>query len=129
MCYSFAKSVFTAWNGFAAPLVGSWTGPGSPDVRIEVWYPPEFERSAQEALEGRLVRSVHEPDELLPAAYELAREIGFVTATTTRWGNLFRRHRNHAMALPRIPLTNGFTWPLHRSQSGRRVVRGPVVTA
>ena len=31
--------------------------------------------SAQEALEGRLVRSVHPPDELLDAARELAREI------------------------------------------------------
>jgi enoyl-CoA hydratase/carnithine racemase len=31
--------------------------------------------SAQEALEGGLVRSLHEPDELLPAAYALAREI------------------------------------------------------
>jgi enoyl-CoA hydratase/carnithine racemase len=30
---------------------------------------------AQEALTGGLVRSVHAPDELLPAAYELAREI------------------------------------------------------
>src|SRR2546423_1213047 len=31
--------------------------------------------SAQEALDGRLVRSLHEPDELLGAARELAREI------------------------------------------------------
>jgi enoyl-CoA hydratase/carnithine racemase len=31
--------------------------------------------SAQEALEGRLVRSLHAPDELLPAARALAREI------------------------------------------------------
>ncbi len=31
---------------------------------------------SQEALETRLVRSLHEPDELLPAAYALAREIG-----------------------------------------------------
>ncbi len=30
---------------------------------------------AEEALKGGLVRSVHEPDELLPAAYALAREI------------------------------------------------------
>jgi hypothetical protein len=44
--------VFTAWNGFADPLVASWTGPGSPQVRVEVWYPPEFERSAREALQA-----------------------------------------------------------------------------
>lgn len=36
--------------------------------------------SASEALEGGLVRSVHEPDELLPAAYALAREIADNTA-------------------------------------------------
>ena len=35
---------------------------------------------AQEALDGGLVRSVHEPDELLPAAYALAREIADNTA-------------------------------------------------
>jgi len=31
--------------------------------------------TAEEALAGRLLRSVHEPDELLPAAYELARRV------------------------------------------------------
>jgi len=35
---------------------------------------------ADEALAGRLVRSVHPPDELLPAAYALAREIADHTA-------------------------------------------------
>jgi enoyl-CoA hydratase/carnithine racemase len=35
---------------------------------------------AQEALDGRLVRSLHRPDELLPAAYALAREIADNTA-------------------------------------------------
>jgi enoyl-CoA hydratase/carnithine racemase len=35
---------------------------------------------AQEALAGGLVRSLHEPDELLPAAYALAREIADNTA-------------------------------------------------
>ena len=35
---------------------------------------------AEEALKGRLVRSVHKPDELLPAAYSLAREIADNTA-------------------------------------------------
>jgi len=44
--------VFTAWNGFAEPLTATWTGPGSPQVRVEVWFPPEFERSAREALQA-----------------------------------------------------------------------------
>jgi enoyl-CoA hydratase/carnithine racemase len=35
---------------------------------------------ATEALEGGLVRSVHPPDELLPAAYGLAREIADTTS-------------------------------------------------
>ncbi|MDQ0463487.1 enoyl-CoA hydratase/carnithine racemase [Caulobacter ginsengisoli] len=35
---------------------------------------------AQEALDGRLVRSLHEPDDLLPAAMALAREIADNTA-------------------------------------------------
>ena len=36
--------------------------------------------SAEEALRGRLVRSIYKPDELLPAAYALAREIADNTA-------------------------------------------------
>jgi len=44
--------VFAAWNGFAEPLTTTWTGPGSPQVQVEVWYPPEFERSAREALKA-----------------------------------------------------------------------------
>ena len=35
---------------------------------------------AEEALKGRLVRSIHKPDDLLPAAYALAREIADNTA-------------------------------------------------
>ncbi len=40
--------------------------------------------SAEEALAGRLVRSVHPPDELLPAAYALAAEIADNTALGQR---------------------------------------------
>jgi enoyl-CoA hydratase/carnithine racemase len=39
--------------------------------------------SAQEALQGRLVRSVHAPDELLPAANVLAREIADHTSAVS----------------------------------------------
>src|SRR5690606_17398120 len=35
---------------------------------------------AEEALKGGLIRSIHEPDELMPAAYALAREIADNTA-------------------------------------------------
>jgi enoyl-CoA hydratase/carnithine racemase len=38
---------------------------------------------AEEALAGGLVRSLHEPDELLPAAYELAAEIASTTSAVS----------------------------------------------
>jgi hypothetical protein len=42
--------VWTAWNGYAPPLEGSYDGPGSPHVQVEVLYAPENEPSAREAL-------------------------------------------------------------------------------
>lgn len=61
--------------------------------------------------------------------FELARKLGFKTATTTRWGNIFRKHRAHLHGLPRIPLTNAFNWDGFRRQSLRRFWRGRVVSA
>jgi hypothetical protein len=46
--------VWTAWNGYAAPLQGSYDGPGSPHVDVEVLYPPEYADSGKEALKGTL---------------------------------------------------------------------------
>ncbi|MGC4001398.1 MAG: hypothetical protein QM767_29645 [Anaeromyxobacter sp.] len=45
---------FVAWNGFAPPLEATWTGPGSPPVKVTVLHPPEFERSARETLQANL---------------------------------------------------------------------------
>lgn len=61
--------------------------------------------------------------------FELARRLGFKTATTTRWGNIFRAHRAHLHGLPRVPLTNSFSWDGFRQQSIRRFWRGRVVSA
>jgi peptidoglycan/xylan/chitin deacetylase (PgdA/CDA1 family) len=61
--------------------------------------------------------------------FELARKLGFTTAATTRWGNIFRAHRAHLHALPRVPLTHAFTWDGFRRQSLRRFWRGRVVSA
>lgn len=61
--------------------------------------------------------------------FELARKLGFRTATTTRWGNIFRAHRAHLHALPRVPLNHAFTWDGFRRQSLRRLWRGRVVSA
>ena len=46
--------VWTAWNGYAEPLKGSYDGPGSPHVDVEVLYAPENEPSAQVALKGTI---------------------------------------------------------------------------
>jgi hypothetical protein len=45
---------FTAWNGFAPPLTATWNGPGSPPVTVEVLFPPEFRRGAEESLRATL---------------------------------------------------------------------------
>lgn len=56
--------------------------------------------TAEQALAGRLVRSVHEPDELLPAAHALARS--FVTGRSAVSVGLIRQlvHRNSAAGHP-----------------------------
>ncbi|KFI05539.1 peptidase M1 [Massilia sp. BSC265] len=43
---------WTADRRSARPLVETWTGPGSPTVRIEVLYPPEYEASARPAMKA-----------------------------------------------------------------------------
>ncbi len=43
---------WTADNRSAAPLVDSWTGPGSPKVALTVIYPPEMKASATTALKA-----------------------------------------------------------------------------
>ena len=45
---------FVAWNGFAPPLEATWTGQGSPTVKVQVLYPPEYARQAQESLKADL---------------------------------------------------------------------------
>ncbi|WP_332847797.1 M1 family metallopeptidase [Massilia sp. S19_KUP03_FR1] len=43
---------WTADTRTAPPLVGSWTGPGSPPVTLTVLYPPEYQASAAPALKA-----------------------------------------------------------------------------
>ena len=50
-----------------------------------------------EALAAGLIRSVHEPDELLPAAYELAREIA---DNTSAIGHMTRAMLWHMLGAP-----------------------------
>ncbi|MBF9040334.1 polysaccharide deacetylase family protein [Rhodobacterales bacterium LSUCC0387] len=60
--------------------------------------------------------------------FALAHESGFITATTTRWGNIFPSHKTRLHSLPRVPLTNSFSWAAFRKQSIRRFMRGRLVT-
>jgi peptidoglycan/xylan/chitin deacetylase (PgdA/CDA1 family) len=60
--------------------------------------------------------------------FALAHELGFITATTTRWGNIFPSHQTRLHGLPRVPLTNSFSWAAFRKQSVRRFMRGRLVT-
>ncbi|MDB5952075.1 MAG: peptidase [Massilia sp.] len=43
---------WTADNRSAAPLEGSWSGPGSPTVKLSVIYPPEYVSSAAPAMKA-----------------------------------------------------------------------------
>ncbi len=43
---------WTADKRTAKPMMGQWTGPGSPPVSIKVLYPPEYEASAAPALKA-----------------------------------------------------------------------------
>ncbi len=43
---------WTADKRSARPLVDTWTGPGSPTVRIQVIYPPEYAASARPAMKA-----------------------------------------------------------------------------
>ena len=36
--------------------------------------------------------------------FEIVKETGFITATTTRRANIFKDHKNNLYALPRLPL-------------------------
>ncbi|WP_181373043.1 M1 family metallopeptidase [Massilia glaciei] len=45
---------WTADRRFAAPLEATWTGPGSPNVKVSVLYPPEYEASAAPAMRAAL---------------------------------------------------------------------------
>ena len=70
-----------ARRGIVPEACSSWFLPRIVGIsRAMEWVATGRVFDAQEALEGGLVRSVHAPDELLPAAHALAREIADNTA-------------------------------------------------
>ena len=60
--------------------------------------------------------------------FNLVKDLGFKSATTTRWGNIYKRHKNYLYCLPRIPLTNSFTWQDYKKKAWKRFLKGPFVT-
>ncbi len=46
--------VFFAYDKYAPPLTGTYRGEGSPQVTVEVYYPPELAQSGKDALQGTL---------------------------------------------------------------------------
>jgi len=87
--------------GFVPEAASSWFLPRIVGIQqaLEWVYSAEI-LDAEAALAGRLVRSVHEPDDLLPAAYDLART--FVVGRSPVALGLAKRllYRNSAAAEP-----------------------------
>jgi peptidoglycan/xylan/chitin deacetylase (PgdA/CDA1 family) len=72
----------------------------------------EMSRAVIEAALGvrpqHLAYPVGDPTSAGPREFRIASELGFKTAVTTRPGVLFRRHRGHLTALPRLSLNGEF---------------------
>jgi len=77
-------------------------------VRAEM----EMSRAVLEAALGRrpdhLAYPVGDATSAGPREFRIAAELGFKTAVTTRPGVLFKAHRDHLMALPRISVNGEF---------------------
>ncbi len=77
-------------------------------VRAEM----EMSRAVLEAALGKrpqhLAYPVGDPTSAGPREFRIAAELGFKTATTTRPGVLFKAHRDHLTALPRISVNGDF---------------------
>jgi peptidoglycan/xylan/chitin deacetylase (PgdA/CDA1 family) len=82
--------------------------PNDSMVRAEM----EMSRAVLEAALGKrpehLAYPVGDPTSAGPREFRIAAELGFKTAVTTRPGVLFKAHRDHLTALPRISVNGEF---------------------
>ncbi|MFN3658764.1 MAG: polysaccharide deacetylase family protein [Pseudolabrys sp.] len=82
--------------------------PNDAAVRAEM----EMSRAVLEAALGKrpehLAYPVGDPTSAGPREFRIAQELGFKTAVTTRPGVLFKAHRDHLTALPRISVNGEF---------------------
>lgn len=60
--------------------------------------------------------------------FEFAAKLGFKTATTTCFGNLYSNNRASLLALPRVYLSRDFSWLRFRLWSVRRFIRERLVS-
>jgi peptidoglycan/xylan/chitin deacetylase (PgdA/CDA1 family) len=94
------------------------------EVRAEM----DMSRSVIEAALGRrpqhLAYPVGDPTSAGPREFRIAAELGFKTATSTRPGVIFRAHREHLTALPRISVNGEF-----QSQRYMKVLMSGAATA
>ncbi len=84
-------------------------------------------RSSKQALEKEIGREVHHlaypfggKNAVGEREFRIVKECGFQTAQTTRAGNLFRAHRHHLHALPRLGVSGNYpaVARLEKLQSG-----------
>lgn len=59
--------------------------------------------------------------------FEITKELGFKTATTTKSGSVFSAHRHHLTALPRQMLSDGFSMSRYELTAIKRYLNGRVV--
>lgn len=62
--------VFTAWDGYAAPLTAQWQGPGTGVVQVKVLYPPEYEAVARPTLAATTEALAYFSETLGPYPYK-----------------------------------------------------------
>ncbi|TGL59766.1 hypothetical protein EHQ58_08475 [Leptospira ognonensis] len=60
--------------------------------------------------------------------FGIAREVGYKTATTTRFGNIFPEHKSLLFSLPRVSITSDFTIKEYRKNLLRRFMRGSIIS-
>ncbi|MBV9348502.1 MAG: polysaccharide deacetylase family protein [Pseudolabrys sp.] len=98
--------------------------PSEKTVRAEM----DMSRAVIEAALGKrphhLSYPVGDPTSAGPREFQIAAELGFKTAVTTRPGVLFRKHRQHLLALPRISVNGEF-----QSQRYLKVLMSGAATA
>ncbi|MBS2021751.1 MAG: M1 family metallopeptidase, partial [Deltaproteobacteria bacterium] len=63
-------AVFTAWDGYAAPIEGSYDGPGSPHVQVRVLFPEEYRASGEVALASTIESLKYFSEQLGPYPYK-----------------------------------------------------------